>query len=85
MATAGGGCSQRTLLVAELRLLGPDEFALIEERTASVNQLRTASKGYYPVVLDAFDDRTAPSSWSFIQRFPTPAAAARQASDSGRN
>lgn len=64
-------------LVAELRLLCRDELALIEERTALVNQLRTALKEYYPVALEAFEDWTAPSSWSFVQRFPTPAALAK--------
>jgi transposase len=64
-------------LVDELRLLCRDELALIEERTALVNQLRTALKEYYPVVLEAFEDWTAPSSWSFVQRFPTPVVLAK--------
>lgn len=64
-------------LVAELRLLCRDELALIEERTALVNQLRKALAEYYPVALEAFEDWTAPSSWSFVQRFPTPAALAK--------
>jgi transposase len=64
-------------LVAELRMLCRDELALIEERTALVNQLRTALKEYYPVVLKAFEDWSPPSSWSFVQRFPTPAVLAK--------
>jgi transposase len=34
-------------LVAELRLLGRDEVALIEERTALINQLQSALREYY--------------------------------------
>ncbi|MEI9896752.1 MAG: transposase [Chthoniobacter sp.] len=64
-------------LVAELRLLCRDELALLEERTALVNQLRKALAEYYPVALEAFEDWTAPSSWRFVQRFPTPAVLAK--------
>ena len=64
-------------LMTELRLLCRDEVALIGERTALVNQLRKALAEYYPVALKAFDDWTVPSSWSFVQRFPTPAALAK--------
>ena len=35
-------------LIAELRLLCRDEVALIEERTALVNQLQSALQEYYP-------------------------------------
>jgi len=59
-------------LLEELRLLCRDEIALIEERTALVNQLRMALREYYPVALEAFEDWTAPSAWAFVQRFPTP-------------
>jgi transposase len=48
--------------------------ALIAERTALVNQLRRALEEYYPTALEAFEDWTAPSAWSFVQRFPTPGA-----------
>ena len=40
-------------LVAELRLLGRDEVALIEERTALINQLQSALREYYPAALEA--------------------------------
>ncbi len=64
-------------LLAELRLLCRDELALIEERTALVNQLRKALEEYYPIALEAFEEWTLPAAWSFIQRFPTPAALAK--------
>ena len=60
-------------LTAELRLLCRDEMALIAQRTALVNQLRTALHEYYPAALEAFDDWTAKSSWDFVITFSTPA------------
>ena len=61
-------------LTVELRLLCRDEIALIEQRTALVCQLRAALGEYYPLALDAFDDWTVPSSWAFVEAFPTPEA-----------
>jgi transposase len=61
-------------LIAELRLLTRDEVALIEQRTALVNQLIAALRDYYPAALEAFDDWTQPSAWAFVERFPTPQA-----------
>jgi transposase len=61
-------------LLAELRILCRDEVALIEERTALVNQLQQALVEYYPSALEAFEDWTQPSSWAFVESFPTPAA-----------
>jgi transposase len=60
-------------LTVELRLLCRDEIALIQQRTALVCQLKAALGEYYPVALQAFDDWTAPSTWAFIEAFPTPA------------
>jgi len=60
-------------LTAELRALCRDEIALIEQRTALVNQLLAALKEYYPAALEAFDDWTAPYTWAFVLAFPTPA------------
>lgn len=57
---------------AELRLLCRDEIALIEQRTALVNQLRAALHEYYPTALKAFDDWTAHAAWEFVIAFPTP-------------
>jgi transposase len=59
-------------LVQQLRLLCRDEVALIEQRTALVNQLQQALYEYYPAALEAFDDWCAPSAWAFVERFPTP-------------
>ena len=61
-------------LVAELRLLCRDEVALIQERTALINQLQSALREYYPAALEAFDDWTVPSAWAFVEAFPTPQA-----------
>jgi transposase len=63
--------------VQELRLLCRDEVALIEERTALVNQLRAALREYYDTALEAFDDWTAPAAWAFVLAFPTPAELVR--------
>lgn len=59
-------------LIQELRLLCRDEVALIEQRTALVNQLRAALREYYDTALAAFDDWTLPSAWALIVQFPTP-------------
>jgi transposase len=59
---------------ATLRALCRDEIALIEQRTALVNQLQAALHEYYPVALAAFDDWTQPYAWALIQQFPTPLA-----------
>jgi transposase len=71
-----GWCALSPLdpLTAELRALCRDEVALIEQRTALVNQLQAALKEYYPAVLEAFEDWTAPSAWAFVLAFPTPTA-----------
>ena len=55
-----------------LRMLCRDEIALIEQRTALINQLKAALHEYYPAALEAFDDWTMPGSWEFVLRFPTP-------------
>lgn len=59
-------------LVQRLRLFCRDEVALIEQRTALVNQLIQALYEYYPAALEAFSDWTSPAAWSFVERFPTP-------------
>jgi len=58
-------------LIAELRILCRDEVALIEERTALVNQLQQALHEYYPTALEAFDDWTLPGAWAFVEAFPS--------------
>ena len=59
-------------LTQELRLVCRDEAALIEQRTALVNQLQQALLEYFPAALEAFDDWTKPHAWEFILGFPTP-------------
>jgi transposase len=61
-------------IIEELRILCRDEVALIEERTALINQLRQALREYYPTALEAFEDWTAAYPWAFIERFPSPDA-----------
>jgi transposase len=64
-------------LIVELRLLTRDEVALIEQRTALVNQLQCALREYYPAALQAFSDWTCPATWAFIEAFPTPEVLAK--------
>ena len=61
-------------LSQELRLLCRDEVALIEQRTALINQLQQALVEYYPAALAAFEEWTIPATWEFIVSFPTPEA-----------
>jgi transposase len=61
-------------LLEQLRLLCRDELALIEERTALVNQLIAALHEYYPTALAAFEDWTRPAAWAFVEAFPSPQA-----------
>jgi len=67
-----GGAESADAIVEELRLLCGDEAALIEQRTALVNQLQAALHEYYPAALEAFEDWTAAYTWAFIEAFPTP-------------
>ena len=64
--------AMRDPIVAELQLLCRDEIALIEQRTAFVNQLKQALHEYFPAALEAFDDWVSPSAWNFVLTFPTP-------------
>lgn len=57
-------------MVSELRILCRDEVALIEERTALINQLQQALHEYYPTALEAFDEWTLPGAWAFVEAFP---------------
>jgi len=62
---------------ATLRLLCRDEIALIEHRTALVNQLEATLRDYYPLAQESFEDWTKPFAWAFVRSFPTPAALAQ--------
>jgi transposase len=66
--------SRQDPLLEQLHLLCRDEVALIEERTALVNQLIAALHEYYPIALTAFEDWTLPAAWAFIEAFPSPQA-----------
>jgi transposase len=66
--------SKQDPLLEQLRLLCRDEMALIEERTALINQLQAALHEYYPAALEAFDDWNCPGPWAFVEAFPTPQA-----------
>jgi transposase len=66
--------SKRDPLWEQLHLLCRDEIALIEERTALVNQLIAALHEYYPTALAAFEDWTLPAAWAFVEAFATPQA-----------
>jgi hypothetical protein len=66
--------SNQDPLLEQLRLLCRDEMALIEERTALVNQLIAALHEYYPAALVAFEDWTHPAAWAFVEAFATPQA-----------
>jgi transposase len=61
-------------LTQQLRILCKDEVALIEQRTALINQLQQALSEYYPAALEAFDDWTHAFTWDFVIEFPTPQA-----------
>jgi transposase len=66
--------SKQDPLLEQLRLLCRDEIALIEERTALINQLQAALHEYYPAALEAFEDWNCPGAWAFVETFPTPQA-----------
>ena len=76
------GQAWRPLLVQDeatmtLRLLCRDEIALIEHRTALVNQLQATLSDYYPLALESFQEWAKPFAWAFVRSFPTPAALAK--------
>jgi len=66
---------------AELRGVCEKQRALIDQRTALVQQLRDAVSVYYPAALDFFSDLTAPTAWAFLKRFPNPQQLARARKD----
>ena len=76
MGGLGGRWLPEDPLIQELRLLCRDEVALIEQRTALINQLRAALREYYAAALAAFDEWTLPAAWALVVQFPTPRALA---------
>jgi transposase len=60
----------------EIAALARDRQALVREHTRLLNQLRSALNEYFPAALIAFD-LDADSTLAFLERYPTPAAAAK--------
>jgi len=60
----------------EIATLARDRHALVREHTRLLNQLRSALNEYFPAALIAFD-LDADSTLAFLERYPTPAAAAK--------
>lgn len=63
-------------LANEIATLARDRHALVREHTRLVNQLRSALGEYFPAALVAFD-LDADSTLAFLERYPTPEAAAK--------
>lgn len=63
-------------LAAEIATLARDRQALVREHTRLTNRLRCALNGYFPAALIAFD-LDADSTLAFLERYPTPVAAAK--------
>jgi transposase len=63
-------------LANEIATLARDRHALVRQHTRLVNQLRSALGEYFPAALVAFD-LDADSTLAFLERYPTPEAAAK--------
>jgi transposase len=63
-------------LANEIATLARDRHALVREHTRLLNQLRSALSEYFPAALVAFD-LDADSTLAFLERYPTPEAAAK--------
>jgi len=63
-------------LATEIATLARDRHALVREHTRLLNQLRSALAEYFPAALLAFD-LDADSTLAFLERYPTPEAAAK--------
>jgi transposase len=62
-------------IIAELKALTRDQDSLIQSQTRLVNQITASLKAYYPVALHLFSKIQQPSTLTFLQTYPTPAAA----------
>lgn len=60
-----------------LRALSRSRDALVAERVALANQLRTLLDSYWPGAVAAFAEIDSPIALDFVSRYPTPQAAAR--------
>ncbi|MDE3111623.1 MAG: IS110 family transposase [Chloroflexota bacterium] len=63
-------------LATEIATLARDRHALVREHTRLLNQLRSALGEYFPAATAAFD-LDADSTLAFLERYPTPEAAAK--------
>ncbi len=63
-------------LASEIATLARDRHALVREHTRLLNQLRSALGEYFPAATLAFD-LDADSTLAFLERYPTPEAAAK--------
>ena len=63
-------------VATEITTLARDRHALVREHTRLLNQLRSALAEYFPAALAAFD-LDADSTLAFLERYPTPEAAAK--------
>jgi len=63
-------------LANEIATLARDRHSLVREQTRLGNQLRSALGEYFPAALIAFD-LAADSTIAFLERYPTPEAAAK--------
>lgn len=64
-------------LLQELKALTRDVEGLIVQQVSVVNQLTACLKQYYPAALSCFDKLTHQVALSFLERYPTPEAAAQ--------
>ena len=72
-------------LLSELRQLCRDEIALIEERTALINQLQHALSYYYPTALEAFEDWALPPPGPLSKPSPHPRSCSKRDAANGRD
>ena len=63
--------------VRELQLLLEGRRGLVEQRTALVQRLTAALKGYFPQALACVGNVDTPLCWAFLRRWPTLAAVRR--------
>src|SRR5207247_8529595 len=63
------------LVIAKPRSLARDQGSLFQGQTRLVNHITACLKAYYPVALHLFSKIQQPSTLTFLQTYPTPAAA----------
>jgi len=63
--------------IKALRALVRGRDDLVAERVSLANQLRSLLEGFWPGAAAVFADIASPIALAFVQRYPTPASAAR--------